>query len=706
MRSQICAALAVLILSAISVFAQGWNVELEGTVFNFWGLPRNATIQDDYVYVATSGTGLSIVNVSDPSNPYEIGFAETPSCAMDVAVSGPIACVGDGLGGLRVMDVSNPENPFEIGRLETFYAGDLDISGQYAYVTQGWDGIRVVDLSDPTNPLSVGACDLLNLPSDIEIVDSLAYIADGYDGLVVIDVSNPASPWLIGICDTPNFALALAVSGDFAFVADQGGGLRIINVANPEQPNEVGNLTGFVATTVGVNGDFAYVGTYNDLVIVDISNPSNPLIVASCDLPESANGLCVAGNHVYIATDDRRLCAVNVSQPAAPEVEGLYDGDGYLKDLATNGEFIFAADAFYGLRIVDASDPANPFQSSCYPVAGSPNVVAVAGDFAYVGGVPYPLTIFNISDPTNPVLIGSSGPWYFDPDDIAVCGEFVYFIAIYSGLYVVDISDPANPMLVSSDPQIRSPHGIEVAGNYAYVSGDSFHVLDVSTPSHPLAIGTCEAAAGHLALDDSCHYAYVAGIDGLQIIDITDPTQPALAGYFDTQCGEAGGIALSGDHAFVSVGSWGFQVINVADPANAFLVGSFDTPGYALDIAACGQLAYVSDRDHLEIYDCSSALPVAEKEPTLALPSFMLSLPHPNPLNATTVLSFELRVPSHVSLRVYDTAGRLVATLVDGWRDAGRHEANFDGSELASGIYIYWLEAGENMASGKMVLMK
>jgi hypothetical protein len=80
--------------------------------------------------------------------------------------------------------------------------------------------------------------------------------------------------------------------------------------------------------------------------------------------------------------------------------------------------------------------------------------------------------------------------------------------------------------------------------------------------------------------------------------------------------------------------------------------------------------------------------------------------PHPNPFNSTTILSFELRVPSNVSLRIYDTAGRLVTTLVHGWREAGGHEVTFDGLALTSGIYIFRLEAREFTALGKMVLMK
>jgi len=78
----------------------------------------------------------------------------------------------------------------------------------------------------------------------------------------------------------------------------------------------------------------------------------------------------------------------------------------------------------------------------------------------------------------------------------------------------------------------------------------------------------------------------------------------------------------------------------------------------------------------------------------------------PNPFNPSTALSYQLSANSYVTLKVYDTAGRLVATLVDGWRKAGRHEATFDGSKLPSGIYLYTLSADEHTATGKIVLLK
>ncbi len=79
---------------------------------------------------------------------------------------------------------------------------------------------------------------------------------------------------------------------------------------------------------------------------------------------------------------------------------------------------------------------------------------------------------------------------------------------------------------------------------------------------------------------------------------------------------------------------------------------------------------------------------------------------YPNPFNPTTTLSFELPDAGFVTLAVYDVSGRQVAELVDGWRGAGTHEVTFDASNLASGVYIYKLTAGNYTASCKMVLMR
>ena len=86
--------------------------------------------------------------------------------------------------------------------------------------------------------------------------------------------------------------------------------------------------------------------------------------------------------------------------------------------------------------------------------------------------------------------------------------------------------------------------------------------------------------------------------------------------------------------------------------------------------------------------------------------SFGLFQNYPNPFNPTTVIRYQLPAVSHVTVRVYDTLGRVVAIMVDEKQDSGIHTVNFDASKLPSGIYFYHLTADNYSAVKKMVVIK
>lgn len=86
--------------------------------------------------------------------------------------------------------------------------------------------------------------------------------------------------------------------------------------------------------------------------------------------------------------------------------------------------------------------------------------------------------------------------------------------------------------------------------------------------------------------------------------------------------------------------------------------------------------------------------------------AFELSQNYPNPFNPATSIRFNLSEAGNVSLKVYDVLGREVATLVNGAMSQGAHSVSFNGSDLASGLYIYKLEAGNTTAVKKMMLLK
>jgi len=65
-----------------------------------------------------------------------------------------------------------------------------------------------------------------------------------------------------------------------------------------------------------------------------------------------------------------------------------------------------------------------------------------------------------------------------------------------------------------------------------------------------------------------------------------------------------------------------------------------------------------------------------------------------------------LPTAGHVTVKVFDLLGCEVATLADEMQEAGYHAVDFDGASLASGVYIYRLQAGSFVSSRKMMLMK
>jgi len=79
---------------------------------------------------------------------------------------------------------------------------------------------------------------------------------------------------------------------------------------------------------------------------------------------------------------------------------------------------------------------------------------------------------------------------------------------------------------------------------------------------------------------------------------------------------------------------------------------------------------------------------------------------YPNPFNPEAHLSFALPEAKKVSLKIYDTTGRQVATLYDGWYNAGIHEAIFSGAHLTSGIYFARLTTDGFSQTQKLMLLK
>ncbi|MBM3276484.1 MAG: T9SS type A sorting domain-containing protein [Candidatus Handelsmanbacteria bacterium] len=112
-----------------------------------------------------------------------------------------------------------------------------------------------------------------------------------------------------------------------------------------------------------------------------------------------------------------------------------------------------------------------------------------------------------------------------------------------------------------------------------------------------------------------------------------------------------------------------------------------------------------SDGKQTTIITFTATVAAAKEAGALPL-SLSLSQNYPNPFNPGTQINYTLPAEGMVRLSIYDLAGQRVVQLVEGTQAAGQHIAEFNAAGLPSGTYFYRLEAGSEVLTRKMTLLK
>jgi hypothetical protein len=167
---------------------------------------------------------------------------------------------------------------------------------------------------------------------------------------------------------------------------------------------------------------------------------------------------------------------------------------------------------------------------------------------------------------------------------------------------------PFEVTLAGSYDTPGTAYGVVTSGDYAYVAdrASGLQVIDISDPTNPSSAGNYDTPGSAYDVAVAGDYAYVADdVSGLQVIDISDPTNPSSAGSYNTP-GSAYTVAVSGDYAYVGDGTSGLRVIDISDPTNPSSAANYDTPGTAWGVDISGDYAYVADRaSGLQVIDIS-----------------------------------------------------------------------------------------------------
>jgi 6-phosphogluconolactonase (cycloisomerase 2 family) len=486
----------------------------------------DVVVAGDYAYVVFSqfltDFGLVVYDISAPTTPVAVTtYDTTGTSGLDIA-GDYLYTVGGG--DLIIIDITNPTTPAFVTFLSTpGSASKVVVEGNYAYIADGSGGVQVIDITDPTSPAAVGSMPTAGDANELVIAGDYLYATDG-DGLIVADISDPTNPTLVQDLATPGFANGAAVDGEVAYVADLTEGLHAVSVARLlYPPGGVGEYGLNDAVDVAVDGNYAYladagVGT---LEVLDISDPSNPTSVGSYITGGIPIGVCISGDHAFVADDFTGLKVIDISDPADPALVGSYDTPGWAMGVDVSGDFAYVAARDSGLYVVDISNLAAPTLAGFYfDTPAWTRDVCVSGDLAFVANEEAGLRVIDVSAPAAPTLIGTyDTPW--EARDVFVSGDYA-FVADGASLEVVDISDPTAPTLARSFGGTNAAGGVYVSGNYAFVAdgGYGLRAVNISNPSAPILVGTYDTPAEAYRVCVSGDHAFVADRGSLQVIKV------------------------------------------------------------------------------------------------------------------------------------------------------------------------------------------
>lgn len=361
-----------------------------------------------------------------------------------------------------------------------------------------------------------------------------------------------------------------------------------------------------------------------------------------------------------------------------------------------------------------------------------------------------------------------------DSKDVKVYNNYAILINENAPAQIFDLSNPALPEQVAiiELPFGEGAHNCYVDGDYLYIVGDhetgGLFIFDISNPLQPAQVGSFTPFYYHDVYVRG-NTAYAAGIygDGVDIIDLTDKTQPILIARFNYAGSGAHNVWTSEDGNYIFVGdeigtsgnhtrvfnisntddiqhvsdiivearaathncyvkgnllyighyTEGVQVYDISDPANPQNIAHYDTYpqsgfGYygtwsVYPYFESGKIIASDMQTGLYVMALSDNPSSIAENPAAMIPGdLLLNQNFPNPFNPYTIISFSLPQADDVTIRIVNTMGQQVDILKLGERPQGHNSVKWFPKNLAGGIYFYQINSASGTRTKKLTLVK
>ncbi|HEY0603354.1 MAG TPA: hypothetical protein VGD58_10605 [Herpetosiphonaceae bacterium] len=424
---------------------------------------------------------------------------------------------------------------------------------------------------------------------------------------------------------------------------------------------ELSASIGGPSTGSALDGSLLYVNEYDTLVIVDVSDPDQPVRRSSLKLPAPIYRLTVHDGFAYLVVGDDKLQIVDVHNPDQPVLRGMLQADSFIYHIQAQAGLVYMAITISEymvsqFQVVDVSNPDLPVRRGKYRGSSSIHDFQVVGNLAYLAvgymeGIhildvsnPAQLTlrgrfvnppgiyvlsvvdhfiyalsgvtandilIIDANDPSAPVLRGTYREQGVSFDEVQAEGTILYLVEWPGKVHAVDVSNPASPTLRGTYTTPYTIYNLELVNRIAYLQlNTDLAIVDFSNPSSPTPHGTLILSQNIILTQATADLAFSAvPRSGLHIFDTSDPAQPVLRSvYRDTDTTSApdlSDVAIRGSFVYLASDSV-LKTIDVGDPDSPALRSEYEGLSGFPRLHIAGDRLYVSADNRLLIFDIAT----------------------------------------------------------------------------------------------------
>ena len=433
---------------------------------------KHFSISGNYAYAVAFNDSLYVWEMSDLNNTALVKIQPVEINTSNITVNGNYAYVTSPFG-LKVVDITDPLNP---SVLSSYSQGGMDfvVDNNQGYLCMGANYVHLFDVTDPANLIYINSISTEGPARHSAAENGKIYVAEDYQGVSITDVSDLNNPQLLGRFDTWGRSTDVITDGNYLYIANGNDGLRILDITDPENPAPIG--------LVNVNGNLGYLdkfdneiysceNTYKKLNIIDVSNPSLPVVTTVCNINSFMNDIAVNDSLIFISSRDSGLVIYRRSDCTSKL--GSYSTGVSVWSALPRNNLLYLIDGNKIFYVLDISDPANPVELGNVVLQSTSLKMDIVGDTVFVASYYGGLTAVDVSDSQNPQVIGSYNEGFSEMRDVKVNNGFAYVANGYHGLAVLDVTNIDSIYLAANYNTSFSARSIDVKNNMAFLADDN-----------------------------------------------------------------------------------------------------------------------------------------------------------------------------------------------------------------------------------------